>query len=127
METQGDFVKSLAAEVRAASFSRIEDLLSFVNWLDEELSFLVQKILLCEDPGNSLYLNAFLSFSLVKVDERAVLKHFDWPEGKADALREAAFECQDLMKLEKQVTSYTDDPKLPCEAALKKMYSLLEK
>ncbi|KAL6011035.1 Protein chup1, chloroplastic [Asimina triloba] len=101
VETQGDFVQSLATEVRAASFTKIEDLVAFVNWLDEELSFLV--------------------------DERAVLKHFDWPEGKADALREAAFEYQDLMKLEKQVSSFVDDPKLSCEAALKKMYSLLEK
>ncbi|PON87031.1 hypothetical protein TorRG33x02_171440 [Trema orientale] len=101
VETQGDFVMSLATEIRAASFTNIEDLVAFVNWLDEELSFLV--------------------------DERAVLKHFDWPEGKADALREAAFEYQDLMKLEKRVTSFVDDPKLPCEAALKKMYSLLEK
>ncbi|VVA17894.1 PREDICTED: CHUP1 [Prunus dulcis] len=101
VEAQGDFVMSLAAEVRAASFTNIEDLVAFVNWLDEELSFLV--------------------------DERAVLKHFDWPEGKVDALREAAFEYQDLMKLEKQVSSFVDDPKLPCEAALKKMYSLLEK
>ncbi|KAK7309993.1 hypothetical protein RJT34_07173 [Clitoria ternatea] len=101
VETQGDFVMSLADEVRAASFTDINDLVAFVNWLDEELSFLV--------------------------DERAVLKHFDWPEGKADALREAAFEYQDLMKLEKQVSTFTDDPKLPCEAALKKMYSLLEK
>lgn len=101
VETQGDFVQSLAAEVRAASFARIEDLLAFVNWLDEELSFLV--------------------------DERAVLKHFDWPEAKADALREAAFEFQDLLKLEKQVTNFTDDPNLPCEPALKKMYKLLEK
>nr|DAD31671.1 TPA_asm: hypothetical protein HUJ06_010522 [Nelumbo nucifera] len=101
VETQGDFVQSLATEVRAASFTNIEDLVSFVNWLDEELSFLV--------------------------DERAVLKHFDWPEGKADALREAAFEYQDLMKLEKQVSTFVDDPKLSCEAALKKMYSLLEK
>lgn len=56
-----------------------------------------------------------------------MLKHFDWPEGKADALREAAFEYQDLMKLEKRVSSFVDDPKLSCEAALKKMYSLLEK
>lgn len=64
---------------------------------------------------------------LFKVDERAVLKHFDWPEGKADALREAAFEYQDLMKLEKHVTSFVDDPNLPCDAALKKMYKLLEK
>lgn len=56
-----------------------------------------------------------------------MLKHFDWPEGKADALREAAFEYQDLMKLERRVSTFDDDPKLPCEAALKKMYSLLEK
>lgn len=41
METQGDFVQSLATEVRAASFTDIEDLLAFVSWLDEELSFLV--------------------------------------------------------------------------------------
>ncbi|KAL1343729.1 hypothetical protein HN51_030061 [Arachis hypogaea] len=101
VETQGDFVMFLATEVRAASFSKIEDLVAFVNWLDEELSFLV--------------------------DERAVLKHFDWPEGKTDALREAAFEYQDLMKLEKRVSTFTNDPELPCEAALKKMYSLLEK
>ncbi|KAK8487010.1 hypothetical protein V6N13_042452 [Hibiscus sabdariffa] len=101
VETQGDFVQSLATEVRAASFTNIEDLVAFVNWLDEELSFLV--------------------------DERAVLKHFDWPEGKADALREAAFEYQDLVKLEKLVSSFVDDPNLPCEAALKKMYKLLEK
>ncbi|XP_028768631.1 protein CHUP1, chloroplastic isoform X1 [Neltuma alba] len=101
VETQGDFVMSLATEVRTASFSDIDDLVAFVNWLDEELSFLV--------------------------DERAVLKHFDWPEGKADALREAAFEYQDLIKLEKQVSSFNDDPNLPCDAALKKMYSLLER
>uniref|UniRef100_A0A803MWC6 Protein CHUP1, chloroplastic n=1 Tax=Chenopodium quinoa TaxID=63459 RepID=A0A803MWC6_CHEQI len=101
VETQGDFVQSLASEVRAASFIDIEDLVAFVNWLDEELSFLV--------------------------DERAVLKHFDWPEGKADALREAAFEYQDLAKLEKRVSSYEDDPTIPCDKALKKMYSLLEK
>ncbi|KAK7306968.1 hypothetical protein VNO77_39626 [Canavalia gladiata] len=101
VETQGDFVMSLAAEVRAASFTDINDLVAFVNWLDEELSFLV--------------------------DERAVLKHFDWPEGKADALREAAFEYQDLMKLENRVSTFIDDPQIPCEAALKKMYSLLEK
>lgn len=101
VETQGDFVQSLATEVRAASFGSINDLIEFVNWLDEELSFLV--------------------------DERAVLKHFDWPEGKADALREASFEYQDLMKLEQQVTSFVDDPKLSCEKALQKMYKLLEK
>ncbi|KAL6618723.1 hypothetical protein ACP70R_033862 [Stipagrostis hirtigluma subsp. patula] len=101
VETQGEFVESLANEVRAASFVNIDDVVAFVNWLDEELSFLV--------------------------DERAVLKHFDWPESKTDALREAGFEYQDLLKLENKVSSFTDDPKLACEEALKKMYSLLEK
>lgn len=111
VETQGDFVQNLATEVRASAYKNIEDVVAFVNWLDEELSFLV--------------------------DERAVLKHFDWPESKADALREAAFEYQDLKKLESLVASFVDDPKLSCsfvdnpklscDAALKKMYSLLEK
>ncbi|XP_006657595.1 protein CHUP1, chloroplastic-like [Oryza brachyantha] len=101
VETQGDFVESLANEVRAANFANIDDVVAFVNWLDEELSFLV--------------------------DERAVLKHFDWPESKTDAVREAAFEYQDLLKLENKVSSFNNDPKLPCEEALKKMYSLLEK
>lgn len=31
------------------------------------------------------------------------------------------------MKLEKRVSTFADDPKLSCDAALKKMYSLLEK
>ncbi|XP_066360730.1 protein CHUP1, chloroplastic-like [Miscanthus floridulus] len=101
VETQGEFVESLANEVRAASFVNIDDVVTFVNWLDEELSFLV--------------------------DERAVLKHFDWPESKTDAIREAAFEYQDLIKLQNKVSSFTDDPQLACEEALKKMYSLLEK
>ncbi|CAM0953645.1 unnamed protein product [Alopecurus aequalis] len=101
VETQGDFVESLAGEVRAARFVNIDDVVAFVHWLDEELSFLV--------------------------DERAVLKHFDWPESKTDALREAAFEYTDLQKLENKASTFSDDPKLPCEEALKKMYSLLEK
>jgi len=101
VETQGDFVQALATEVRASAYKNIEDVVAFVNWLDEELSFLV--------------------------DERAVLKHFDWPESKADALREAAFEYQDLKRLESVAASFVDNPNLSCDAALKKMYSLLEK
>ncbi|TKW25739.1 hypothetical protein SEVIR_3G138000v4 [Setaria viridis] len=101
VETQGEFVESLASEVRAASFVNIDDVVAFVNWLDEELSFLV--------------------------DERAVLKHFDWPESKTDAIREASFEYQDLIKLQNKVSSFTDDRQLACEEALNKMYSLLEK
>lgn len=61
------------------------------------------------------------------MDERAVLKHFDWPEKKADILREASFGYQDLKKLEYEVSSYKDDPRLPCDIALKKMVALSEK
>jgi hypothetical protein len=60
----------------------------------------------------------------MKVDERAVLKHFDWPERKADTLREAAFGYQDL---ETEVSNYKDDPRLPCDIALKKMVAVSEK
>lgn len=84
--------------------------------------------MLCYGIPSLIYLSTFfINLFPCQVDERAVLKHFDWPEGKADALREAAFEYQDLMKLEKQVSTFEDNPKLSCEAALKKMYSLLEK
>lgn len=42
VETQGDFVQALAIEVRTATFDDIEDVVGFVSWLDEELSFLVK-------------------------------------------------------------------------------------
>ncbi|XP_042042375.1 protein CHUP1, chloroplastic-like isoform X2 [Salvia splendens] len=101
VETQGDFIRFLIKEVQNAAFIDIEDVLPFVKWLDDELSYLV--------------------------DERAVLKHFDWPEQKADALREAAFGYSDLKKLESEVLSFRDDPRQHCGPALKKMQSLFEK
>ncbi|KAM0048907.1 putative protein CHUP1 [Helianthus debilis subsp. tardiflorus] len=101
VETQGDFIRFLIKEVENASFTDIEDVVPFVKWLDDELSYLV--------------------------DERAVLKHFDWPERKADALREAAFGYCDLKKLESEASSFRDDPRQPCAPALKKMQGLFEK
>ncbi|KAK1424792.1 hypothetical protein QVD17_20130 [Tagetes erecta] len=101
VETQGDFIKFLIKEVENASFTDIEDVIPFVKWLDDELSYLV--------------------------DERAVLKHFDWPENKADALREAAFGYCDLKKLESEASSFRDDPRQHCTPALKKMQGLFEK
>ncbi|KAL2608789.1 hypothetical protein R1flu_027362 [Riccia fluitans] len=101
VETQGDFVNSLAAEIRGAQYTEIEDVVAFVTWLDDELSFLV--------------------------DERAVLKHFDWPENKADALREAAFEYLDLKKLCTELSNYEDDMRIPADSSLKKMLTALEK
>ncbi|KAI4296892.1 hypothetical protein L6164_036812 [Bauhinia variegata] len=101
IETQGDFIKYLIKEVEGAAFTDIEDVVPFVKWLDDELSYLV--------------------------DERAVLKHFEWPEQKADALREAAFGYCDLNKLESEASSFRDDPRQPSGPALKKMQSLFEK
>ncbi|PKA53760.1 Protein CHUP1, chloroplastic [Apostasia shenzhenica] len=101
VETQGEFIRELIKEVEKAEMRTIDDVVAFVEWLDEELSFLV--------------------------DERAVLKHFDWPERKADALREAAFGYRDLKKLEAEAATFADDPLRPCAAALKKMQTLFEK
>lgn len=56
-----------------------------------------------------------------------MLKHFDWPEQKADALREAAFGYFDLKKLETEASSFHDDARQPCGLAFKKMLALLEK
>lgn len=41
VETQGEFVRSLMREVKNAVYNDIEDVVAFVNWLDEELGFLV--------------------------------------------------------------------------------------
>ncbi|CAD5186070.1 unnamed protein product [Musa acuminata subsp. malaccensis] len=101
VETQGDFIRFLIKEVEHAAFTNVEDVVAFVKWLDDELSFLV--------------------------DERAVLKHFEWPEHKADAMREAAFGYCDLKKLVSEASSFRDDPRQPCASALKKMQTLLEK
>lgn len=56
-----------------------------------------------------------------------MLKHFKWPERKADAIREAAIEYRGLKLLEGEITSYKDDTNIPCGSALKKMASLLDK
>lgn len=56
-----------------------------------------------------------------------MLKHFEWPENKEDALREAAFGYCDLKKLEVEASSFRDDARQPCSTALKKMQALFEK
>ncbi|MQL77180.1 hypothetical protein Taro_009591 [Colocasia esculenta] len=101
VETQGDFIRFLIREVENSAFTNIEDVVAFVKWLDDELCFLV--------------------------DERAVLKHFDWPERKADAMREAAFGYCDLKKLDSEASSFRDDLRQPCASSLKKLQALFEK
>ncbi|KAI4344696.1 hypothetical protein L6164_011894 [Bauhinia variegata] len=99
--TKGEFINGLIKKVVNAAYVDIEDVVKFVDWFDGELSSLA--------------------------DERAVLKHFNWPEKKADALREAAVEYRELKSLEQEISSYKDDPDIPCGVALKKMASLLDK
>ncbi|XP_042462845.1 protein CHUP1, chloroplastic-like [Zingiber officinale] len=101
VETKGPLIKHLIQKVLWSSFTSMEDVLAFVDWLDGELSTLA--------------------------DERAVLKHFDWPEKRADALREAAVEFRGLKQLEAHVHSLKDDSSLSCEVALKKISNLLDK
>ena len=64
---------------------------------------------------------------LSQADERAVLKHFKWPEKKSDAMREASVEHRGLKLLESEISSYKDDPSISCGVALKKMAGLLDK
>ncbi|KAI8003660.1 hypothetical protein LOK49_LG08G03450 [Camellia lanceoleosa] len=101
IETKGQFVNSLIKKVVDAAYTDIEDVLKFVDWLDNQLSSLA--------------------------DEQAVLKHFNWPEEKADAMREAAVEYRGLKLLESEVSSYKDDASVPCGVSLKKMAGLLDK
>lgn len=42
-------------------------------------------------------------------------------------MREAAVEYRELKMLEQEISSYKDDPDIPCVASLKKMASLLDK
>ncbi|XP_059660889.1 protein CHUP1, chloroplastic isoform X2 [Cornus florida] len=102
VETQGEFINFLTREVEGAAFTEISDVETFVKWLDGELSCLV--------------------------DERAVLKHFPrWPERKADALREAAFNYRDLKNLQYEVSSFKDNPKQLLTQSLTKIQALQDR
>lgn len=102
VENQGEFISFLAREVQNAAYKEIADVEEFVKWLDGELSYLI--------------------------DERAVLKHFpNWPEKKADAMREAAFTYRDLKNLEAEASSFHDDRRVATPMALKRMQALQDK
>ncbi|PKA52685.1 Protein CHUP1, chloroplastic [Apostasia shenzhenica] len=101
VETKAELINYLIERVQLAAYTNMEDVLTFVDWLDVELSKLA--------------------------DERAVLKHFNWPEKKADALREAAIEYRDVKQLLTEVSSFKDDASLACEAILRKTAVFLDK
>ena len=65
VETEGDFVRSLIREVRRATYTNIEDVVSFVKWLDDQLSFLVRILyfdkLVWKLNSNGVYLSIVTS------------------------------------------------------------------
>ncbi|XVF46229.1 hypothetical protein PTKIN_Ptkin03bG0010700 [Pterospermum kingtungense] len=102
VEKQKEFINFLISEVQSTAFKDISDVEVFVKWLDQELSSLV--------------------------DERAVLKHFpQWPERKADALREAAFSYRDLKNLEAEVSSFEVNPKESFNSELRRIQALQDR
>ncbi|XP_078161058.1 protein CHUP1, chloroplastic-like [Carex rostrata] len=101
VETKGDFIRDLIEKVQLAAYTKMEDVLKFVDWIDRELSTLS--------------------------DERAVLKHFNWPERKADSMREAAIEFRYFKSLESEIDYFKDDTSVPCDVSLRKISSLLDK
>ncbi|CAM0874285.1 unnamed protein product [Alopecurus aequalis] len=103
VETKGEFINGLINKVHTNTYTDVEQVLTFVDWLDQQLSTLS--------------------------DESGVLKHFSWPEKKADALREAAFEYRDLKCALTEISSLNVDDGSPssCEATLRKISSLLDK
>lgn len=97
-----DHIHFLISTVEAATFTDISEVETFVKWIDDELSSLV--------------------------DERAVLKHFPkWPERKADSLREAACNYKGIKNLETEILSFKDNPKNSLTQALQKIQSLQDR
>jgi hypothetical protein len=58
VETQGEFIRFLIKEVENAAFTDIEDVVPFVKWLDDELSYLVHFFFY-------LFLVGFFFFNLI--------------------------------------------------------------
>lgn len=97
-----DHIHILISKVEAATFTDISEVETFVKWIDEELSSLV--------------------------DERAVLKHFPkWPERKVDSLREAACNYKRPKNLGNEILSFKDNPKDSLTQALQRIQSLQDR
>lgn len=102
VKKQKELINFLIKEVQSATFADISEVETFVKWVDKELSSLV--------------------------DERAVLKHFpQWPERKADALREAAFNYRDMQDLESEVSAFENNPKEHLAQAIQRMQALQDR
>ncbi|KAG2592111.1 hypothetical protein PVAP13_5NG526300 [Panicum virgatum] len=95
VETKAELIEDLIKKIHTSTYTDVEQVLTFVDWLDQQLSTL----------------------------------HFNWPERKADALREAASEYRHLKCLLADISSLNDDggSPSPCDAILRKTSSLLDR
>lgn len=100
-EAQRNIGRYLAKDIQPADYSNIEDVVAFVNWLDVEVAHMI--------------------------DEQAALEHFGLSKKYINALREAALDYQYMKKLEGEIGSYEDEPKMPCHIALEALLFLQEK
>lgn len=66
VETKGEFIKHLIKEVENAEFTNIEDVVTFVKWLDDELSYLVSSYLVFFFIIHSPYVYDFICAWQVK-------------------------------------------------------------
>ncbi|KAL5674603.1 hypothetical protein ACJX0J_018909, partial [Zea mays] len=103
VETKAEFINYLIDRIHTSTYTGVEQVLTFVDWLDQQLSTLT--------------------------DESAVLKHFNWPERKADALREAASEYRHINCLLTEISSSLrrDEDDGGSSSTLRKISSLLDK
>ena len=100
VEHYADFIRQLAGEVRRLKATSMPELCNFVDLLDEALDVLT--------------------------DERAVLKSFDWPEARADAMREATHVFLELRDLRHKASTWACGPDA-CEAECSRINSFFEK
>ena len=100
VEHYADFIRQLAGEVRRLKATSMPELCNFVDLLDEALDVLT--------------------------DERAVLKSFDWPEARADAMREATHVFLELRDLRHKASTWAIGPDA-CEAECSRINSFFEK
>ncbi|QHO52576.1 Protein CHUP1 [Arachis hypogaea] len=95
-ETKGEFINDLIKKAVDAAYMDIEEVLKFVDGM---MGLMVN------------YPHWYISQKIIDlVDERAVLRHFKWPEKKANAMREAAVEYRELKLLEQEISSYKELP-----------------
>jgi len=100
VEYYGQFIQDLIKEVNKLKAADMDGLSSFVNRIDRALSILT--------------------------DERAVLKHFSWPEARYDTMREASASHMELLTVKNNCVNWQCGEE-PCEVECSKISAYFDK